>query len=123
MYYQCKLLHTCALGNGTFCWSLHVLQKCSEQFFSPIQFKTKCYLSDYDFKYYNFIIVNQESTGDEESGSSSEEESEEPPAKTETPGKYKPPKRPHALCGICLKGPESNKKNCHEAYNSWKRLS
>ena len=53
---------------------------------------------------------------DEISGSSSE--SEEPPAKTETPGKYKPPKRPHALCGICLKGPESNKKIYHEAYNS-----
>ncbi|XP_020632189.1 PHD finger protein 10-like isoform X4 [Orbicella faveolata] len=54
-----------------------------------------------------------ESTEDEVSGSSSEEEPEEPPAK-KTPGKYKPPKRPDAVCGICLKGPDTNKKGLQE---------
>ncbi|XP_015753554.1 PREDICTED: PHD finger protein 10-like, partial [Acropora digitifera] len=50
-----------------------------------------------------------ESTADECDDESSENEVEEPPLK-KTPGKYKPPKRPNALCGICLKGSEANKK-------------
>jgi len=54
-----------------------------------------------------------ESTADESSAESSEEEIEEPPAK-KTPSKYKPPKRPDALCGICLKGSDSNKKGLPE---------
>lgn len=54
-----------------------------------------------------------DSTAEEGSDSSSEEEIEEPPAK-KIPGKYKPPKRPDALCGICLKGPDSNKKGLPE---------
>lgn len=54
-----------------------------------------------------------ESTADESDAESSDEEIEEPPTK-KTPGKYKPPKRPNALCGICLKGAESNKKGSPE---------
>lgn len=54
-----------------------------------------------------------ESSADESDGKSSENEVEEPPPK-KTPGKYKPPKRPNALCGICLKGSEANKKGFPE---------
>lgn len=54
-----------------------------------------------------------ESTADESDAESSEEEIEEPPVKR-APGKYKPPKRPNALCGICLKGSDSNKKGFPE---------
>ncbi|XP_067017721.1 PHD finger protein 10-like [Acropora muricata] len=54
-----------------------------------------------------------ESTADECDDESSENEVEEPPLK-KTPGKYKPPKRPNALCGICLKGSEANKKGFPE---------
>ncbi|KAK3698907.1 hypothetical protein QZH41_020366 [Actinostola sp. cb2023] len=42
-----------------------------------------------------------------------DERGSEPPAKRKSHG-YKPPHRPDALCGICLKGSESNKKGYEE---------